>query len=164
MQEIITTQIGESTLYNVDCFNIFDNIESKSVNAIISDLPFGTTKCHWDSVLHLNDYIPIQIKNKIIDLNYDQFSLLRFRNGSDLISINGEWNNYHKKGLWTHYKRVIKDDGVILLFGQTPFDKTLGRSNLEWLKYEWIWEKNVFSKVPLTFSKMDKYICPFLFS
>lgn len=44
--------------------------------------------------------------------------------------------------LWTQYKRIIKNNGVICLFAQTPFDKVLGNSNLEWLKYEWIWEKN----------------------
>lgn len=30
---------------------------------------------------------------------------------------------------------------IIVLFGQTPFDKVLGISNLEMLKYELIWEK-----------------------
>ena len=43
--------------------------------------------------------------------------------------------------LWQHYERIIKDNGAILLFGQTPFDKILGVSNLPLLKYEWIWEK-----------------------
>jgi len=43
--------------------------------------------------------------------------------------------------LWIQYKRIIKSNGVILLFAQTPFDKVLGCSNLEWLRYEWIWEK-----------------------
>ena len=43
--------------------------------------------------------------------------------------------------LWVQYKRVIKDNGCILLFAQTPFDKILGCSNMEWLRYEWIWEK-----------------------
>ena len=43
--------------------------------------------------------------------------------------------------LWMHYKRIIKDNGAILLFAQTPFDKVLGSSNLQMLKYEWIWEK-----------------------
>lgn len=43
--------------------------------------------------------------------------------------------------MWEQYKRVIKDRGVILLFAQTPFDKTLGASNIKWMKYEWIWEK-----------------------
>lgn len=43
--------------------------------------------------------------------------------------------------LWKQYRRVIKDNGAILLFAQTPFDKVLGCSNLQWLRYEWIWEK-----------------------
>jgi len=43
--------------------------------------------------------------------------------------------------LWEQYKRLIKHRGAILLFAQTPFDKVLGCSNLDWLKYEWIWEK-----------------------
>lgn len=43
--------------------------------------------------------------------------------------------------LWEQYKRIIKDNGAILLFAQTPFDKVLGASNLKMLRYEWIWEK-----------------------
>jgi len=43
--------------------------------------------------------------------------------------------------LWIEYKRIIKDNGAIVLTAQTPFDKVLGVSNLSWLRYEWIWEK-----------------------
>lgn len=43
--------------------------------------------------------------------------------------------------LWKQYERIIKDNGAILLFAQTPFDKILGASNLKLLRYEWIWEK-----------------------
>lgn len=43
--------------------------------------------------------------------------------------------------LWKQYSRVIKEQGAVLLFAQTPFDKVLGCSNLKWLKYEWVWEK-----------------------
>jgi len=46
------------------------------------------------------------------------------------------------KLLWNEYRRLAKHNGVIVLFAQTPFDKVLGCSNLEWLKYEWIWEKD----------------------
>lgn len=41
--------------------------------------------------------------------------------------------------LWAHYKRICK--GVIVLTAQPPFDKSLGMSNIQNLKYEWIWEK-----------------------
>lgn len=43
--------------------------------------------------------------------------------------------------LWKEYNRIIKDNGAVLLFAQTPFDKVLGVSNLKFLRYEWIWEK-----------------------
>ena len=43
--------------------------------------------------------------------------------------------------LWEQYNRIIKDNGAIVLFAQTPFDKVLGVSNLKMLRYEWIWEK-----------------------
>ena len=43
--------------------------------------------------------------------------------------------------MWEQLKRIIKPNGAILLMAQTPFDKVLGASNLQMLKYEWIWEK-----------------------
>jgi site-specific DNA-methyltransferase (adenine-specific) len=43
--------------------------------------------------------------------------------------------------LWEQYKRIIKDNGAILLFAQSPFDKILGCSNLTMFRYEWIWQK-----------------------
>lgn len=43
--------------------------------------------------------------------------------------------------LWKHYKRIIKDKGVIVLFGQEPFSSMVRNSNLEWYRYDWIWQK-----------------------
>lgn len=45
------------------------------------------------------------------------------------------------KLLWQHYGRLIKPNGAIVLTAQTPFDKVLGCSKLDWLRYEWVWEK-----------------------
>jgi DNA modification methylase len=44
--------------------------------------------------------------------------------------------------LWASYNRVVKEDGVIILTAQPPFDKILACSNLKDFRYEWIWEKN----------------------
>lgn len=41
--------------------------------------------------------------------------------------------------LWHEYKRICS--GAIVLTAQTPFDKVLGASNLQMLKYEWLWDK-----------------------
>lgn len=43
--------------------------------------------------------------------------------------------------LWAQYKRIIKRGAPIVLFAQQPFTTILAASNIEWLKYEWIWEK-----------------------
>ena len=38
-------------IYNEDCLVGMDKIEDKSVDMILCDLPYGTTKCKWDIVL-----------------------------------------------------------------------------------------------------------------
>lgn len=43
--------------------------------------------------------------------------------------------------LWEQYKRVIKDNGAIVLFGSEPFSSHLRLSNLKWYKYDWVWKK-----------------------
>lgn len=82
-----------------DCLEILPSIPDKSIDMILCDLPYGTTRNKWDSVIPL-------------------------------------------EALWKEYERIIKDNGVIVLTAQTPFDKVLGASNLSLLRYEWIWVKN----------------------
>jgi site-specific DNA-methyltransferase (adenine-specific) len=82
-----------------DCLEEMQDIESNSIDLILCDLPYGTTRNKWDSI------IPLEL-------------------------------------LWKQYERIIKERGAIVLFAQTPFDKVLGCSNLDWLKYEWICEKD----------------------
>lgn len=43
--------------------------------------------------------------------------------------------------LWAQYKRIIKDNGAIVLFGAEPFSSSLRISNLKWYKYDWVWKK-----------------------
>lgn len=81
-----------------DCLELMKSLDDKSIDLILCDLPYGTTRNKWDSVLDL-------------------------------------------ELLWEQYNRIIKDRGAILLFAQTPFDKVLGVSNLENLRYEIIWQK-----------------------
>ena len=43
--------------------------------------------------------------------------------------------------LWKHYNRIIKDTGVIILFGQGMFTAKLMLSNPDMWRYNLIWEK-----------------------
>lgn len=82
-----------------DCLQEMQNIPDKSIDAIICDLPYGTTACKWDTV------IPFE-------------------------------------PLWEQYKRVIKDNGAIVLFASQPFTSALVMSNPKMFRVEWIWEKD----------------------
>lgn len=43
--------------------------------------------------------------------------------------------------LWEQYKRIIKPNGCIALWAQTPFSHALAMSNLKQYRYEWIIQK-----------------------
>lgn len=86
-------------LYHGDCLEIMLNIEDKSVDMILCDLPYGTTACKWDVVIPFDK-------------------------------------------LWEQYERIIKDNGVIALFGSEPFSSTLRVSNIKMFRHDWVWHKD----------------------
>jgi DNA modification methylase len=86
------------TLHNGDCLDILPTLPEKCVDAIITDLPYGTTACAWDSI------IPFE-------------------------------------PMWKQVKRLLKPHGVFVTTASQPFTSALVMSNLQWFKYEWIFEK-----------------------
>lgn len=44
--------------------------------------------------------------------------------------------------LWEQYKRIVKDNGAIVLFSAQPFTTALINSNLKQYRYNWYWKKN----------------------
>jgi site-specific DNA-methyltransferase (adenine-specific) len=79
------------------------------------------------------ELIPKHVEDKSIDMIFCDLPYGTTQNKWDSVIPLDE--------LWKEYNRVIKDNGAIVLFAQTPFDKVLGVSNLKMLKYEWVWEK-----------------------
>ena len=43
--------------------------------------------------------------------------------------------------LWKQYKRIIKEHGAILLFGQEPFSSALRMSGKDIYRCDWYWDK-----------------------
>ena len=55
-----------------------------------------------------------------------------------------KWDNVIPfEPLWEHYNRVIKDNGVIVLFSDEPFTARLICSNIENFKYRITWNKDI---------------------
>jgi len=87
------------TLKQGNCLELFNDIESGSVDMVCADPPYGITACEWDSIIPLEP-------------------------------------------MWTQLKRIIKPNGAIVMTASQPFTTILISSNMDWFKYEWIWEKN----------------------
>lgn len=45
------------------------------------------------------------------------------------------------KLLWGNYKRILKPNGIVVLTSTEPFTSVLNVSNLDWFKYDFIWNK-----------------------
>lgn len=41
-------------LHNMDCIEFMETLEDKSIDAIITDIPYGTTACKWDVIIPLD--------------------------------------------------------------------------------------------------------------
>ena len=39
-----------------DCLELMKDLPDKSIDAIICDLPYGTTACKWDTIIPLNHF------------------------------------------------------------------------------------------------------------
>ena len=126
-----------------DCLEEMKNIPDKSIDMILCDLPYGTTRIKWDNIIPLEDFISVYINKKRVNISRENWLLYNINKLKeyDIDKINKYFETNKKEGLWSIYNRIIKDNGVIVLFAQTPFDKVLGCSNLKMLRYEWIWEK-----------------------
>lgn len=55
--------------------------------------------------------------------------------------------------LWEQYRRIIKRNAPIVLFGNEPFSTFLRVSNIKNWKYDWIWDKKM--KVGFLNAKKD---------
>lgn len=131
------SQLEPNNVYNGDCMELLNYIQEKSVDCIITDLPYGQTKNKWDIVIPMNDYVIWE--GQI----YDQtsFILELCKLGVPYNECNQLFDEQKKPGLWSLYNKVIKDDGVIILFGNGLFTMNLMSSNKEMWRYNLIWEK-----------------------
>lgn len=113
-------------------------IPSNSIDMILCDLPYQVTHNKWDIIIPMNDYI--RWDNKV--LVQDEFYLQQFLKGIPKKEIDKLWKENRQEGLWYHYNRLIKPNGVILLFGQDEFSAHLINSNPKMYKYKWFWKKD----------------------
>lgn len=108
-------------IYNNDCFNVFPKMKDKSVDLFVLDLPYGQTKCKWDTVINLEEMWKqvkrIMKKDAILCF----FCTTKF--GYTLIKSNEKWFKYdlvwkksRKVGFLSANKRQLRNHENIYVF------------------------------------------------
>ena len=59
--------INTVKLIKGDCLEVMKDVPDKSIDMILCDLPYGTTRCKWDTIIPLNDYVVVD--NRFFDEN-----------------------------------------------------------------------------------------------
>jgi site-specific DNA-methyltransferase (adenine-specific) len=98
--------VDENTkIVNGDCLEVMKQIPSDTIHLILCDLPYGTTKCKWDSIIDMDklwtEYKRILIKPTGVIVLFGQQPFT-----TKLISANYEWFKYNiiwKKNKTTQY-------------------------------------------------------------
>lgn len=112
-------------LYNGDCLELMKNIQDKTVDMILCDLPYGTTRNKWDSVIDLNklwDCYKRVIKDNGCIALFAQCPFDKVLGVSNLSMLRYEWIWEKEMGTgFLNAKRApLKNHENILIFYNKP--------------------------------------------
>lgn len=126
--------MSDFTLYNEDCLQAMKRIESFSVDAIIADLPYGTTRAAWDNVIPLADlweqYKRIVKPNGAIVLTACQpFTTALIVSQPELFRYDLVWNKSRPTGFLNCLRRPLNAHESILIFcnGQSTYNPQMSK-------------------------------------
>lgn len=121
-----------------NCLDVMKEIEDKSIDMILCDLPYGTTQNKWDVIIPFNDFVTIN--NKKYD--YEEYLIYAFKLGITYNEAIRFFKKNKEEGLWSLYNRILKDKGVIVLTSSGIFTQKMIMSNTKMFKYRLVWEKS----------------------
>ena len=128
-----------------DCLEEMDKLIERGVkvDAIITDPPYGTTACKWDSVIPFNKHIMVRIGKKEVPMYENEWVMRETETSYKSIhQCYEEFQEYCQEGMWDKLNKLIKSNGAIVLFGSEPFSSALRMSNIKNYKYDWVWQKS----------------------
>jgi len=113
--------IQTNKIYQGDCLELMKQIENKSVDMILCDLPYGTTACSWDIIIPLDklweQYNRIIKDNGVIVLTASQpFTSLVVTSNIKFFKHNWVWDKKRGVGHLLAKKRPMMVTEDILIF------------------------------------------------
>jgi site-specific DNA-methyltransferase (adenine-specific) len=125
-------------IYQIDCLEGMKLLQDKSIDAIICDLPYGTTKCSWDTVIPFDKLWEqyeriIKDDGAIILFGSEPFSSALRKSNLKLYKYDWYWKKSKANGFFNVKKMPLKSIETISVFykklptynpqGVIPFNK-----------------------------------------
>ena len=125
------------TIYHGECLEVMSKLPDNSIDAIITDPPYGTTQCKWDTIIPLEllwkQYKRIVKDNGVVALMGSEpfSSYLRLAN-IKMYKYDWIWNKVAGSNFLNLKNRPLKTQEQILIFSPLPEQMIL----IDFLKME----------------------------
>jgi len=109
------------TLHQGDCLEIMPTLPAGSVDAIITDLPYGTTACEWDSIIPLAPMWEqvkrvLKVNGVFISTASQPFTTILINSNFDWFKYNWVWDKVVGANFMNLENRPFKTHEDILIF------------------------------------------------
>lgn len=112
-----------TNLYLGDCLDIMPTLEDKSIDMILCDLPYGTTKCKWDVIIPFNmlwkEYLRlIKDDGAIVLFGKEPFSSQLRVSNIDMFKYDWIWVKDTKSNFMQANHQPLNNVELISVFGK----------------------------------------------
>ena len=113
------------SLFNDDCLKVLPTIPDNSIDLVLTDPPYGTTRNKWDSIIPL-DKMWIELKRiskqdcAITLFSQNPFSAVLVSSNLDMFKYNWIWQKPQGTGHLNSKKYPLKDHEDICVFSLKP--------------------------------------------
>src|SRR5574344_1378225 len=114
-------QIQPNSLIHADCLEAMKYIESKSIDMILCDLPYGTTQCKWDKVIPFEPLWEqykriIKDRGAIVLFGSEPFSSVLRCSNLSMYKYDWVWDKKTGLGFLDSKHRPLKQHEIISVF------------------------------------------------
>jgi site-specific DNA-methyltransferase (adenine-specific) len=117
--------MGDVSLHLGDCLEVMATLSAGSIDAIITDLPYGTTACKWDEVI---PFAPmweavkhvLKPRGVFVTTASQPFTSRLVNSNLDWFKYDLTWNKGNTSGFLNARKMPLRKHEDILVFAQAP--------------------------------------------
>ena len=132
-----------------DCLELYKNLEPKSIDLILTDLPYGTTACKWDTIIPFDklwemvNYL-LKPNGAVITTASQPFTSALIMSNPKMFKYEWIWDKVQPTGALTVKKMPMKQhENVLVFYNEQPtYNRQMSDRKKEDLRVNAVRNKN----------------------